>query len=81
MRARWRRSAPRRVRTPCDCRIQADWTRGPPSVSVIVSLAKGTFGSQAGLPVACLLVSCRALMGRLHYTRVLAFSRAYARVV
>ena len=26
MRARWRRSAPRRVRTPCDCRIQADWT-------------------------------------------------------
>ena len=54
---------------------------GPPSVSVIVSLAKGAFGSQAGLPVACLLVSCRALMGRLHYTRVLAFSRAYARVV
>jgi len=51
------------------------------TVSVIVSLAKGAFGSQAGLPVACLLVSCRAIMGRLHYTRVLAFSRVYARVV
>jgi len=53
--ARSRRSAPLRVRTPCTVCIQADWT-GPPSVSVIVSLAK--WPSQGSVWVSGRSASC-----------------------